>query len=440
MQNIDAQDSIKSTQLISSPSKQAHTPDSDSEEEEDFSDDTLEEEVSPFVWSYDCAHPLKDCKTPEYLENNASFPPSQKPCPERRKTHKNLVQTILKYKVFSSNCTLADIKRRKLLIGQKPPPFVNDIANYIDLSEGGNVFTTDGHLLLSVMPSFLDHVYYTKDSATQTYGRGFFQLGNQVYHAESVALGALIALAGSFKKLPQPNDIRHDGYARFGGVLHLGLRFPRGHYFAEKYDGGIVPSADCSSSYSRKAYSAYQRSMAPIQQAIGLLYSLLAPKAYERDQKIVNFYSRATGLIEAISCSRTTKLMVAIPICDNVTVHFDGKDDGHNDTLAPMTVFGYFEGGWLVFPGLMVKVKYVSGTYVLTRPHFLEHCITEITGPKMFDVNHPIVQLFHSRNQSRDKWIKNYWTMTETELKEKGLRFGLVHYNEKLAATHATKK
>ena len=163
------------------------------------------------------AHPLKDFKTPEYLENNASFPPSQKPCPERRKTHKNLVQTILKYKVFSSNCTLADIKRRKLLIGQKPPPFVNDIANYIDLSEGGNVFTTDGHLLLSVMPSFLDHVYYTKDSATQTYGRGFFQLGNQVYHAESVALGALIALAGSFKKLPQPNDIRHDGYARFDG-------------------------------------------------------------------------------------------------------------------------------------------------------------------------------------------------------------------------------
>ncbi|KAI9325492.1 hypothetical protein BDR26DRAFT_960845 [Obelidium mucronatum] len=350
------------------------------------------------------------------------------PCHEDRKSHRNVVFGLSKLPCYRSNKTHLYYVQRQAFYGKTPPQ--NPQQHLQEFESGVIIYSADNVLELVVLPGFLDWVY----NADHKKGVALDKRTHTLVNVQSQALSAFLQFTSSFPSPPQPTDVRHKNtYQRFGCVFHIGMRVARGQYKSCSFDGNIVPAADCSNGYKSKAYSQFRFKMAPVMQAIGLLHEILAPVAYTRDRAIVNYYAKTTKLEHIISCSREVKLMRAIPVCDAVCYHYDRKDDGDLHALSPMTVFGYYSGGDLLMPGLSARIKYPSGTYVLTRPRILEHKIETIEGPSCYSELHEACLFFKKNAQSKN------WTMSLDEVRMFGVRFGFVNYNENIAATHATR-
>jgi len=203
--------------------------------------------------------------------------------------------------------------------------------------------------------------------------------------AEMVISAANDAIDSLVKEYTPPlpkNDTRHLNYkeemAKHNayGVYHLCVWKAVGHpYNPSQLSGDIVKSKA-----KFDALQAFFRKLAPVIQAIGVLFQCLDKDKYFEYLDNYEEYLKRTelGLIQVTP--RACFLGLAVLRNARVAPHKDSGDV--KDGWVAMCCFGNFTGGELVFPDLGIKIPYVPGDVIFFRSSVLEHFVAPFKGER----------------------------------------------------------
>ena len=229
-------------------------------------------------------------------------------------------------------------------------------------------------------PKGIDLLVYWKRGFSIPFGAGMQNAILQ--HIE----GGITQLERSYPPpVPKPNDIRHKEKIKSLQQKHgdsVGV-----YYFAWWYGIGQqnasypALSSDMRGAGKRhEAVRAFIRSIAPLQQIIGILFLATDPQAYAT--YFNNFRKTAATTAWDIFATSRRACFHGLAVLRNLQVgrHKDKRDRKRGWTA--MVCIGQFRQGFLVLPQLNLRVKFEPGDVIFFRASFLEHFLEEFQGER----------------------------------------------------------